>query len=221
MSIKLTHVGEDLVAAMLEELSRRNALSQVVCEFSGRTLLQDIEEGGLGDGVHFHADDANLWVQKGELTFSCDGEQKVDVLCAGQSNAIAFEAKLGVERMGSAEFHRRFCTPCEKSMHADDRISGSMVAVLERSLPFKSDFNLVAQTGFGCWQVTPAWWLVLRQSVVTKWRKAGRVPVKSARITSFESLARLYGSRQQFDLLVQRVVGLDFASKWGLSFNDP
>jgi hypothetical protein len=220
MPIKLTHIGEDLVAAMLEDLFRRNLLSQVVCEISGRTLAQDIEEGGLGDDVQFHADAANLSLQTEGTTFSCDGEQKIDVLCAGQGNAIAFEAKLGTERMGAAEFYRRVCMPCERSKHADLRISGSMIALLERSLPFNSDSNLVARLGIESWRVAQEWWLVLRESVVTKWRKSGSVPVKSARIISFDSLAQVYGSGQQFDLLVQRVVGREFALQWSLSFND-
>jgi|HubBroStandDraft_6_1064221.scaffolds.fasta_scaffold328015_2 hypothetical protein len=221
MPIELTHIGEDLVAALLESLCRRNALSRVVCEVSGRTLTQDIEEGGLGDVVHFRADDANLIVQTKNLSFSCDGEQKIDVLCAGENRAIAFEAKLGVERMGSAEFGRRFCVECEPSKHADGRISGSMVAVLERSLPFGRDWSLVARAGNGQWEVTRQWWLVLRQSIITRWRNAGSLPVLSARIVSFEALAHLYGSRQHFDQLVQRVIGVDFAARWGIPLNDP
>jgi hypothetical protein len=221
MPIELTHIGEDLVAAMLESLCHRNELSRVVCDVSGCTLAADIEESGLGNAVHFRADDANLMVESGKRTFSCDGEQKVDVLCAGQNRAIAFEAKLGIERMGAADFRKRFCTRCERSKHADDRISGSMVAVLERSLPFEEDCNLVARTGKGQWHVARPWWLVLRESIVTKWRKSGNFPVTSARIVSFDALAGLYGSKHQFNQLVKRVVGLDFAARWGITLNDP
>lgn len=220
MPIELTHIGEDLVAAMLESLCHRNELSRVVCEVSGSTLADDIDGGRLGEAIHFRADDANLIVESGKRTFSCDGEQKIDVLCAGEDRAIAFEAKLGIERMGAAQFHRRFCTPCEKSKHSDNRISGSMVAILERSLPFEGDCNLVALTAKSQWHVGRTWWLVLRQSIVTKWRKAGSFPVTSARLVSFDALAHLYGSRQQFDELVQRVVGVDFSARWGIPLKD-
>jgi len=219
--VELTHIGEDLVAAMLDSLSQRQALGRVVCEVSGRTLAQDILESGLGSTISFFANDADLFVQTGERVYSCDGEQTVDVLCSGDKLAIAFEAKLGLERMGSAEFHRRFCIPCEPSKHADDRISGSMVAVLERSLPFGGSCDLLAQIGNAQWQLTPGWWLVLRRPIVERWRKTGNFPVEFARIISIEALVHLYGSRQLFDQLVQRVVGSDFAGRWGIALNDP
>jgi hypothetical protein len=220
LPVELTHIGEDLVAAMLESLSQRSALDCVVCSLSGRTLSQDIEENGLGDDCHFSADDANVIVENGSRTFSCDGEQKIDVLCAGDKTAIAFEAKLGIERMGRAEFRKRFCTPCEQSGHADDRISGSMVAVLERLLPVAEPCNLVAKIGNYQWQVARAWWLVLRQRIVDKWLKSGNLPLNSARIVSFDALAEVYGSRQQFDHLVQRVVGADFSGRWRIPLTD-
>ena len=111
--------------------------------------------------------------------YSCDGEQTVDVLCSGDKLAIAFEAKLGLERMGSAEFHRRFCIPCEPSKHADDRISGSMVAVLNAPYPSRGSCDLLAQIGNAQWQSTPGWWLVLRRPIVERWRKTGNFPVES------------------------------------------
>lgn len=217
MPVELTHLGEDLVAALLESLSQRNALSTVVCAVSGRPLSQDVHEVGLGDSFHFSANDANAVVQIGERSFSCDGEQKVDVLCAGSTTAIAFEAKLGLERMGTAEFGKRYCMPCEQSRHADDRISGSMVAVLERSLPFEDPCNLVARIQSQEWQVARPWWLVLRQRIVDRWLKSGVLPVRSARILSFDALAESYGSMEEFDQLVQRVVGTGFSDRWGLS----
>lgn len=206
---------------MLDSLAKRQELSRVTCAISGRSLADDIREGGLGESIGFRADDALLVVHNGALAYACDGEQTVDVLCIGTESAIAFETKLGETRMGSAEFRKRFCVRCEKSKHSDFRLSGSMVAVLERSLPFDGTSNLVAQVEDNQWTLVQPWWLVVRQNVLDKWRKASDIPVASARILVFDVLAQTYGSRQQFDQLVQRVVGSDFAGRWRIPLNDP
>ncbi|MGO9306890.1 MAG: hypothetical protein ACLP3R_24840 [Candidatus Korobacteraceae bacterium] len=219
MPVQLTHIGEDLIAEILDSLAKRQELSRVKCAISDRPLADDIEAGGLGESIGFRADDATLVVQNGALSYACDGEQKVDVLCSGGDRAIAFEAKLGETRMGSADFRKRFCVRCEKSKHADSRLSGSMVAVLERLLPFDGTSNLVAQVENSQWTLVEPWWLVVRQVVVDKWRSD--IPVASGRILVFDALARIYGSRLQFDQLVKRVVGSDFASRWSIPLNDP
>lgn len=61
----------------------------------------------------------------------------------------------------------------------------------------------------------------MRKTVVDKWCKADDIPVNSARILVFDSLAQIYGSRQQFDQLVKRVVGSDFAARWKIPLKDP
>lgn len=221
MPIEISHIGEDLIAEMLCSLAQRQELNRLVCAVSGRSLAEDIRDLGLGKSLTFRAEDASLVVHDGTLAYACDGEQKVDVLCTGGDRAIAFEAKLGETRMASTEFRKRFCTRCEKSKHSDSRLSGSMIAVLERSLPFDGAPTLVAEVEEVRWTVAQPWWLVVRQSIVNKWRKADDIPVKSARILVFDSLAQAYGSRQQFDQMVHRVVGSDFAGRWRIPLNDP
>lgn len=221
MPIALSHIGEDLIAEMLSSLAQRQQLNQVVCAVSQSSLADDIKNAGLGQPLSFRAEDATLVVQADDSEYACDGEQKVDVLCAGGCNAIALEAKLGETRMASAEFRKRFCTCCVESKHSDKRLRGSMIAVLERSLPFTGTPTLTAKADGKQWNLAGAWWLVIRQSVFDKWQKAEDIPVKSARILVFDRLAEVYGSRQQFDQMVQRVVGSDFARRWGLDLNDP
>lgn len=41
-------------------------------------------------------------------------------------------------------------------------------------------------------------------------------PVPSARVLVFDDLASVYGTRREFDDLVQRIVGTDFAGRWNL-----
>ncbi len=214
MPIQLTHVGEELIAAMLDSLAKRRELYQVKCAISGRTLAHDMRQIGLEQEVHFRADECSLVIHNRDHKYACDGEQTVDVLCTGAKSAIAFEAKLGETRMGKSEFHKRFCGPCEISSHSDPRLRGSMIAVLERSLPFKDDSQLVAHADDTQWSLAKPWWLVLRQTVVDKWQKEDKLPVDSARVLVFDALAKAYGSRRHFDQLVHQVVGAEFANRW-------
>jgi hypothetical protein len=206
---------------MLNSLACRRELARVCCAITGRSLTEDILEGGLGEAIRFRPEDASLVVHNDGIPYSCDGEQKIDVLCTGIGHAIAFESKLGETRMGIAEFRKRFRVRCEKSKHSDSRLSGSMIAVLERSFPFANASHLVAHLDDSFWTVAEPWWLVVRESILDKWRRHADWPVTSARVLSFDSLAQVYGSRQQFDQLVQRVVGTDFAGRWRISLTDP
>lgn len=222
MPIELSHIGEDLIAEMLRSIAARNQLSQVACARSGVTLDQDIQSANLQGGYTFTAEDASVVVMHAAGKCSCDGEQKVDVLCAGAGNAIAIEAKLGEARMSANEFKKRFCQDCEQSSHSDSRLRGSMIAVLERNLPFQGNVALIAERNQTQYTVAKNWWLVLRKAVLEKWQKANDFPVsESARILTFDALAKAYGSRQQFDQMVQRVVGADFAGRWMIDLSDP
>ena len=145
------------------------------------------------------------------------------MLCAGTGQAIAFESKLGEKRMTPSEFRKRFCKPCTVSAkHRNSRLNGSMVAVLERNFDAKLSFGetsaLIAHVDKEEWTVASNWWLVIRESIAKKWLKSSNPPAKSARILIFDSLVRSYGNEMEFNELVQRVVGSDFASRWKISF---
>jgi hypothetical protein len=228
MSIKLTHIGEILIAEMLNAIAQNHQrLARLRCAITGRCLAEDINDFHLGETLDFRAEAAQVIVKDGDQEYACDGEQKVDVICTGfGSKAIAFEAKLGESRMAPAEFRKRFCVPCVKSTHSDARLSGSMIAVLQRDIEFGGLPTLVAKIDKQEFTLLRPWWLVLRQSVIEKWVKAKNIPVikvenkpdDSARVLSFESLAQIYGSEQEFDSLVKRLVGSDFADRWGIKF---
>jgi hypothetical protein len=218
--VDISHIGEDLIAEMLRSIDQRKQLDRIVCAATNRTLAQDVEEFDLGDQLTFSAEDASLVVDTGDRKYSCDGEQKVDVLCRGNGSAIAFESKLGNTRMAVSEFRKRFRTTCAISKHSDSRLSGSMIAVLERSMPFEGECRLFAKTNETSLLVRKPWWLVVRQSVFQTWNIRNDIPVKSARILLFDELAQLFGSRQHFDGMVNRLIGSDFSRRWQLQLLD-
>jgi hypothetical protein len=220
MPLQLSHVGEDLIAEMLASLSERGELANLACAFTGRTLADDVRECKIAQPLMFCASAALPKVGASGQVYTCDGEQTVDVLCVGGKDALAIEAKLGETRMGTAEFKRRFCLPCEISRHSNSRLRGSMIAVLDRSLPFSGPYRIIAQIDDAQWTVAIAWWLIVRQPVLDRWGKRPDFLSSSARVLAFDTLARQYGSRQQFDQLVMRVVGSDFARGWRLPISD-
>ena len=115
MPVHLSHLGEDLIAAMLHALAGRGELSRVTCAITGRSLRDDVADGGFGPAVAFRADDAAVVVHADGQVCACDGEQTVDVLCTGNGpegdgRAIAFEAKLGETRMGATVFGSGFAS---------------------------------------------------------------------------------------------------------------
>src|SRR5438093_9186753 len=100
MSIKLSHVGEVLIAEMLTQSALRRQLNQFRCAVIGVSLADDIQNQGLDLPARFIADEASLSLRCGGNTYSCDGAQTVVVLCAGQNDCvIALVAKLGVSRL--------------------------------------------------------------------------------------------------------------------------
>jgi len=219
MSIKLSHVGEVLIAEMLTQSALRRQLNQFRCAVTGVSLADDIQNQGLDLPARFIADEASLSLRCGGNNFSCDGAQTVDVLCAGQNDrAIAFEAKLGKTRMSVPEFKKRFAVPCEISRHKDARLRGSMVAVLDRALPISGDLQITASVADREWTVAKPWWLVIRATTFAHWRVPEHLPIRHARVLLFDQIARTFGSRDEFDELVKRIIGSDFGSRWDLHF---
>jgi hypothetical protein len=117
VTIELSHLGEAVVSELLTRLSVMGRLDRVLCKATGTSLASELDTGS----PRLVADQALLRVHSDKVTYSCDGAQTVDILCVGQQQAVAMEAKLGVTRMASGEFPKRFCGPCGISGHADPR----------------------------------------------------------------------------------------------------
>lgn len=213
MGIKLSHIGEVLVSDMLSHLSARGDLQRVSCAATGTSLASELDTAA----PQFLADKATLKISSAGRTYSCDGAQTVDILCAGQERAVAMEAKLGGTLMSFTNFPKRFCGEVKVSAHADPRVNGNMVGILDRLPPF-SDSEIFATVDDRIWPISTHWWLVVRRRVWRSW--ANRSPVRLARILVFDDLAQIYGGPREFDDLVRQVVGNDFASHWKVEFKE-
>jgi hypothetical protein len=209
-----------VLAGLLGQLAERDELDVPCvlherCQFS--TVLANAE---IGPPLTFSANVplASVVINSEDLLF--DGAHGIDVLSSGpDARGLAMEAKLGLDRMASGEFRRRFLAHVSLPTHTRRRIKGSMVAILNyrslhggEALPLRT----VAPSGV---EVVPAWFLVIRRAVWTKWTGPNwRLPplAPGVHVAIFEDIVEKHGDARSFDALVHRLVGSDFYRSWGL-----
>lgn len=213
--LKLYHIGEALVAAMLRKIDSAGGLSNLVCPRTQVSVEDVITIEKLQKPLMFLPERASLSVSTESGKYICDGAQKVDVLCAGGERAMVFELKLGDERLGANEFEGRFIEDCSTS-HGESRLTGKMVSVLERRFPWPGDTTLQASTSTENWEVVRPWWLVVRKAVWTRWKKFGPPNLSNGRILVLEEVVRELGGEAAFNGLVRELVCDNFYSAWGL-----
>lgn len=158
-SLKLHHIGESLVSAILQDLADKGKL---------RNIGEALASSGLSGPLKFTPDKAYLLLECDAEQYRCDGAQKADILCTGSGDkAVALELKLGFTRMSATAFEDRFLKPISRSGHADQRIKGSLAALLDRRIEGKpEDIKIQASIGIQRWEVAEPWWLVVRRSVL-------------------------------------------------------
>ena len=198
--IELSHVGEILIA---EILTRSSAARQMLraAGFAVSEKLAIVPEVRPNNC--------------GPLAF--DGTHRIDVALVDLDAQVCspFEAKLGLDRLSKNEFSKRFLSQCGTS-HKDTRVSGSMIAILERMLPAQCNEELLtidyqSQT----YPVSATWGLICRAKVIEKWRING-APAFSANCIPicFEDLAAAYGDANEFNELVRSLLEIDYYEKW-------
>jgi hypothetical protein len=196
--IQLSHIGEILIAALLNE-------SQSV-----REVLQ------LPDPETAWCFEPEIRLNRcGSLIF--DGAHKVDVssLNIDKHECVAIEAKLGLDRLSKNEFSKRFLSKCGTS-HLGKRVTGSMISVLERMLPDEIvDEHLTVQYQQKPYSLVTNWILIVRRQVHEGWKANGppNLSVK-CNVVVLEDMIDAYGSRHDFNELVSRILPADFYSAW-------
>ena len=200
--IELTHIGELLIAEML------NSSSKV------RELFGDKLGVSLMDNGNVVAVPEVSLASCGQYTF--DGTHAVDVglLLPGTLKCVPIEAKLGTDRLSKPEFEKRFLQSCWVS-HGGTRISGSMTSILERKLPAAIDGDVEVRRNGVSYKLTPEWILVVREQVLSSW-KANGVPALSSNcsILSIEEVVSAFGNKNDFNELVAKLISADYYQNW-------
>jgi hypothetical protein len=218
--IQLHHIGEVVLAGLLRQLAKRGELD-VPCVLHEKCQYSAVlAKAKIGPPLTFSANVplASVVINREELLF--DGAHGIDVLSSGhEARGLAVEAKLGLDRMASGEFRRRFLAHVSLTTHTRRRIKGSMVAILNyRALHGGEALPLRTMAPFSV-EIVPAWFLVIRRAVWANWtRPKGRLPplAADAHVAIFEDIVQKHGNARSFDALVRRLVGADFYRSWGL-----
>lgn len=214
-SLKLYHLGELLVCEMLKRSKDRlDDLSSA----AGESVGESLRAAGLQGELTFEAEVGGMRVVDSTGSrWPLDGMHRVDVLVRAPSGrGVAFEAKLGLERLTPQQVAARFQKQCTLSRHARPRLNGSMVAVLERRFPPQFHECSVRCSEEPGVEVAQDWWLVVRREVFERAGQELVASVQSGHILIFEQLVAGIGGELPFNDLVRGLVGSDFHASWGL-----
>jgi hypothetical protein len=201
--IKLTHIGEMLLAEMI---NRSRPVRNLLAEQSLPIASVRNKVNALAE-IQLH--------HYGRYQF--DGAHKLDVaiLLRGIKSCVGLEAKLGRDRLSKAEFEKRFLKKYGIS-HSGSRISGSMISILEGKLPEPYTLNNVIVKHQDIeYKLLPCWLLVVRKSILDVWSRSGRPALsQNCIVLSFEDFVNRYGGRERFNDLVQKLVDVDYYREW-------
>ena len=218
-ALKLPHIGEQLLCALLTDLAKRATLGALSCVRHDDCTVESITtSAGIGS-LHSFVPNAKLRPAQIEGdTYLFDGAHEVDVLCVSSTGqALPLEAKLGVDRLSASEFSKRFLKPPEFSRHSSPRVTGSMVAILDRDPMSRLGAIRLYAAVDDAPQLSPSWGLVVRAGTWKRWRNAGEPPLRaSAHVFVLETLVSAYGGPSDFDALVARIIGGGFFEAWEL-----
>lgn len=194
-SLKLEHIGEDLMSSMLrtsDEVQHHvlgrtlEEKSKVVCE-----LPLDNWCGRIFDGAH-----------------------RVDVAVVDDGICFPIELKLGLSRMSAREFTSRFLTSVSTS-HRDRRIKGGMISILDRRWEGRDNKVVEAKAAPKNLPLSRSWSLVIRNEVAKKWADTSRPLLSSyCRVVILEDLIDKFGSPGDFNELVSSLVVGDYFDEW-------
>ena len=198
-----TNMAEDLIASMYNRSQEVRALfaehlSSLVSHPEGPTAVPNLQLATCS-------------------CFRFDGAHKIDIAILNEAalSCIPCEAKLGYDRLGKKEFEKRFLGSCLTS-HENTRITGSMIAILERKLPSPCLISpvLVSHEGRD-FQLTLPWILIVRKAIHDSWTKYGVPSLSSACIhISFEAIVEAFGGKTPFNSLVGELVSFDYYETW-------
>lgn len=215
------HIGEPLVAALLERLQADDRLGCVWClnTASGSTcqLGALLDQCGIGSGFGIQINRRLRPLCVGECRYRFDPMSQVDCVLAGTHKALAIEIKLGTECMSASAFTRKFLSPCGYSNHVPPGIRGRMTAALdgrfEQAAFVDAPLHVELLDGASA-ELLPSWGLIVRRKVWQQWKKSRPAFHRACWLVQFEDLASAIGGPELFDEIVLRLVRHNFAESW-------
>ena len=216
MPILLTHLGEEVVARM-----------------ANRKPMEFLKALGLDEGVD--PEHVKTTSEKGQFaTAECplaklgdygfDGASRVDVaLWIKPNRAVALELKLGTTRLTKTRIDKELLADCQESGHKPPRISGSMMAILDRRFSQISEAARLESEENGLAVRIPEeqavvtlgqqWYFVTLAEVRKKWKDAMPAWENAIPVTINDLVAET-GGRSEFNAVVADVIPDDFYADW-------
>lgn len=221
--LKPEHFGEPLVAALLQRIVNEAKLQEVPCYSAvdrlETTLATALTRLNFGNALQVGCNAGLSPICIDGNSYPFDGFSQIDCLLTDSEKAVAIEVKLGTTRMAGAEFRNRFLTPCKWSKHIPPRITGNMIAILdgrfENSELSKFALSTAVASGLPL-PVLQSWILLLRTEVWNKWASNPPRFNRPCSVLLFEDLVPAVGGAKEFDAIITKLVGGDFANSWGL-----
>jgi hypothetical protein len=221
--LRLDHLGEPLVAELLQEISHANGLERLQCRNVMSGEIQSVKallaSMNCNAPISFCENVPLAPISYQNEPYSFDGLSQIDVLAAGDACGLGIEVKLGTTRMSPSEFERRFLRPCVFSNHVPPRINGSMIAILDGRFPQNSleGLPLSASLEDGTkLTLASSWVLVLRRQVFQSWGTKSPEFNRACWVLVFEDFVAAVGGAAEFDRVAHRIVGDRFAEAWCL-----
>jgi hypothetical protein len=208
MPFSLTHVAEQLFAALANEQSNRMPFLSVcgLTEHADLSYVASVRDFAFCEGC------LNDFGGK-----KFDGASRVDVVVRLRAGvAAAFELKLGATRLTKKRVNEEWLQPCEPS-HDGKRWKGSMMAILDRRFSKPIPRNLfVATNGEKEEKVRLErdWFVVARQVTLKSWETSPPDFGRHVRQVSIENVVHELGGKNDFNALVQRQLKMDFYEEW-------
>ena len=217
-ALKLHHIAEHLLCALLADLATRGTLGELACvRHDGCTVASVTGSAGVGPFQTFvpNAKLKPVEIEGSEYLF--DGAHEVDILCVSSTaQAFPLEAKLGVARLSASKFSQRFLSPPEFSRHDPPRIKGSMLAILDREPTSRLGRSRLHGAVDSAPQLSQPWGLVIREDTWRHWQANGEPSLRpNAHVFLMDRLVSAFGAPTDFDALVVRVIGASFFDAWG------
>jgi hypothetical protein len=220
--LKPEHFGEALVAALLRQIAERDTFAELHCystqDRQPVRMTELLARMGIGRQAAFHDNVELDPVTVGETRAGFDKLSQIDCLVEDGQHGIAVEIKLGLTRMGVADFEDRFFDDCGWSRHVPPQIKGNMIAILDGRFSQRelAGVHLSARIGNRAVPLSREWLLLLRGTIWQKWAKRSPSFNRPCHVILFEEFVPAVGGPEEFDGIVRELIGNEFAAAWGL-----
>lgn len=205
MPISLSHLGESIVAAMVNRKRREVIDALGLSDAADQDFVTELEQFAFAEcRLSPHGD------------YIFDGASRVDViLWLRPDSAVACELKLGTNRLTKTRIDDEFLVDCRPS-HGGKRLAGNMMAILDRRFGSHAPTQgLAVQIAQRSVPLADNWYVVVQPSVLTRWiGDAAPAFSNRTRCVSINAIVDAFGGKEPFNDLVGELLDVDFYDTW-------